>query len=59
MIYSKLRWYANCDKCGTVVETNASSWSNAVTTMHRVGWEVDGINCICEICKEKIKNKTQ
>lgn len=39
MIYSQLRYYVCCDKCGKTIETNAGNADIAAETAQRLGWQ--------------------
>ncbi len=38
MIYSRIRYYVCCDKCGKTIETNAADEDIAAETAKRQGW---------------------
>ena len=38
MIYSQIRYYVCCDKCGNTIETNAADEDIAAETAKREGW---------------------
>ena len=59
MIYSRLRYYITCDKCGKTIETNAADEHIAAETAIRKGWTSELIYptfrdmlILCPKCKE-------
>lgn len=43
MIYSRLRYYVCCDKCGKTIETNAADEDIAAETAKREGWQCNAL----------------
>ena len=43
MIYSRIRYYVCCDKCGKTIETNATDENIAAETAKREGWQCNNL----------------
>ena len=63
MIYSRIRYYVCCDKCGKTIETKAADELIAAETVKREGWECNKCSALvsakpiytnlCPKCKEE------